>query len=113
MSDLTPEELEQVLGEPVVRGEDGETVVVRFNDDGTTDNFVLPADPTDEDIEIAAALVDRSLSQGASVPEPPSLPQEPEDEETPPDEATPTFIVRLNHYGPGAHSILLADGTPL
>jgi len=102
MSDLTPEELEQVLGEPVVRGEDGETVVVRFNDDGTTDNFVLPAEEvTPEDVEAAAALVDRSASPGATVPAPPEvrpgnvndleaallagLPQEPEDSETPPD----------------------------
>jgi hypothetical protein len=41
------------------------------------------------------------------------IPQEPPDEETPPDEVLPTFLVRRNRYGPGVHSVLFADGTPV
>jgi len=70
-------------------------------------------DPTVEDIEKAARAVDRRASPGATIPEPPSLPYEEPDDETPPDEATPPFIIRLHHYGPQAHSILLPDGRPV
>lgn len=41
------------------------------------------------------------------------VPVEPPDEDTPPDDALPTFLVRRNRYGPGAHSVLLANGEPV
>src|SRR5215471_6138940 len=86
---------------------------------------ILGEDPgevgTPEQVEAAVEAVDnptfaqpnRSASQGASLPEPPSLPYEDPDEETPPDEAVPAFIVQRNKWGPGAHGIYLADGTPV
>jgi len=95
MSELTPEEFEQVLTE----GDD----------------------PTVEDIEKAAAAVPRrgpkqrpgpnDASQGATVPEPPSLPVGEPEEGAPAD--APPFLVQRNKFGPGAHGVYLATGEPV
>jgi len=85
-------------------------------------------EPTVEAIEQAAALVDDptfARPQGpkrrpgpndatlAGIPDLPQLPVEEPDEETPPDDSVPLFLLQRNKYGPGAHGVYLADGTPV
>jgi len=57
----------------------------------------------------------RQRASKAGIPELPEAIGEPQElvEEEPPDESVPIFLIRLNFYGPGAHSILLADGRPV
>ena len=73
-----------------------------------------PLETTGRPPSPAAVAKAKALVTAASLL-PPELEirEEPPDEDTPPDEAAPTFRVRRNAYGPGAHSVLFADGTPV